>query len=114
MRIGYFPSTNTPDGYDGYTFGGKVMAEGTRPLNGNDEDSDDSETTKLPPGISTPTAASRPRSPNDITTPKARPSADARRSTATDSSRTERKTWRRPAPRRSAPGSSPSCDPRPP
>ncbi|MFX7824757.1 hypothetical protein ABTK20_20405, partial [Acinetobacter baumannii] len=45
LRVGWFASDKTPDGYDAYTFGGQAVAEGTKPMNGNDED----ETTPLPP-----------------------------------------------------------------
>jgi uncharacterized protein YfaS (alpha-2-macroglobulin family) len=45
MRIGYFGRTATPDGYDGYTFGGSAVVEGTKPLNGEGEE----EQTPLPP-----------------------------------------------------------------
>ena len=38
VRIGYFPRTTTPDGYDGYTFGGQALTEGVRASNGNDDD----------------------------------------------------------------------------
>lgn len=45
LRVGWFASDKTPDGYESYSFGGKAVAEGTKPMNGNDED----ETTPLPP-----------------------------------------------------------------
>ncbi len=45
MRIGYFGHDGTPAGYEGYTFGGKAIAEGIRPLNGDGEE----EQTPLPP-----------------------------------------------------------------
>jgi len=45
VRIGWFARTATPDGYEGYTFGGKPIAEGVKPLNGDGEE--DTET--LPP-----------------------------------------------------------------
>lgn len=38
IRVGYFPRSDTPDGYDGYTFGGQVLTEGVRAMNGNDDD----------------------------------------------------------------------------
>ncbi|WHU01745.1 MG2 domain-containing protein [Sphingomonas sp. NIBR02145] len=44
-RIGYFADFKTPDGYDGYTFGGRAMTEGTKPMNGEGED----EQVQLPP-----------------------------------------------------------------
>ncbi len=44
-RIGYFADFKTPDGYDGYSFGGRAMAEGTKPMNGEGED----EQVQLPP-----------------------------------------------------------------
>jgi uncharacterized protein YfaS (alpha-2-macroglobulin family) len=45
MRVGYFGHSAAPDGYEGYTFGGKKIAEGTKPLNA----SGDEEETALPP-----------------------------------------------------------------
>jgi uncharacterized protein YfaS (alpha-2-macroglobulin family) len=45
MRVGWFAHDGTPDGYEGYTFGGKAIVEGTKPLNGDGEE--DSAT--LPP-----------------------------------------------------------------
>uniref|UniRef100_UPI0035C954BD alpha-2-macroglobulin family protein n=1 Tax=uncultured Sphingomonas sp. TaxID=158754 RepID=UPI0035C954BD len=45
MRVGYFAHDGTPDGYEGYTFGGKAIVEGTKPLNGDGEE----EQTALPP-----------------------------------------------------------------
>ena len=41
MRVGYFGRSATPDGYDGYTFGGTEVKEGTKPLNGDGEEEDD-------------------------------------------------------------------------
>ncbi|MEG3181499.1 alpha-2-macroglobulin family protein [Sphingomonas sp. LT1P40] len=38
LRIGYYDSFPSPDGYDGYSFGGKAIAEGTKPLNGEGEE----------------------------------------------------------------------------
>lgn len=45
MRVGYFGRSATPEGYEGYTFGGTEVKEGTKPLNGDG----DEETTPLPP-----------------------------------------------------------------
>ncbi|MBN8809300.1 MAG: alpha-2-macroglobulin [Sphingomonas sp.] len=45
MRIGYFGRSATPDGYDGYTFGGADVQEGTKPLKGDGEET----ATPLPP-----------------------------------------------------------------
>ncbi|CAN5819724.1 MG2 domain-containing protein [soil metagenome] len=45
MRIGYFGRTATPDGYDGYSFGGTAIQAGTKPLDGDGEE----EQTPLPP-----------------------------------------------------------------
>ena len=45
MRVGYFGHESKPDGYEGYSFGGKTIVEGTRPLNGDGEE----EETPLPP-----------------------------------------------------------------
>jgi alpha-2-macroglobulin len=44
-RIGYFSDFATPDGYDGYSFGGAAMAEGVKPMNGEGEDAQ----VQLPP-----------------------------------------------------------------
>ncbi|PMY02528.1 hypothetical protein C1Y22_35330, partial [Pseudomonas sp. MPR-R2A5] len=51
MRIGYFAHDTKPDGYESYSFGGKVIAEGTKPLNGDGEE----EQTALPPTQTLPT-----------------------------------------------------------
>ncbi|MCW4462141.1 MG2 domain-containing protein [Sphingomonas sp. BT-65] len=45
LRVGYYDGIAAPDGYDGYSFGGKAIAEGTKPLNGEGEE----DTTTLPP-----------------------------------------------------------------
>jgi uncharacterized protein YfaS (alpha-2-macroglobulin family) len=45
LRVGYFSRTATPDGYDGYSFGGNAIQEGTKPLDGDGEE----EQTPLPP-----------------------------------------------------------------
>ncbi len=45
LRIGWFGTVPAPDGYDGYSFGGKAVAEGTKPMNGDGEE----EETPLPP-----------------------------------------------------------------
>ncbi|MES2020931.1 MAG: MG2 domain-containing protein [Pseudomonadota bacterium] len=51
MRIGYFAHDTKPDGYESYSFGGKAIAEGTKPLNGDGEE----EQTALPPTQTLPT-----------------------------------------------------------
>ncbi len=38
LRIGYYDRVKAPEGYDGYSFGGKAMTEGTKPLNGEGEE----------------------------------------------------------------------------
>ena len=35
LRIGYYEAIPRPSGYDGYSFDGKPMAEGTKPMNGD-------------------------------------------------------------------------------
>jgi uncharacterized protein YfaS (alpha-2-macroglobulin family) len=45
LRVGYFGRSSTPDGYEGYTFGGDAVSEGTKALNGEGEE----EQTPLPP-----------------------------------------------------------------
>jgi len=45
VRVGWFARSTTPDGYDGYSFGGKAIKEGLAPMNGNG----DEEETPLPP-----------------------------------------------------------------
>ncbi|TXC70431.1 alpha-2-macroglobulin [Sphingomonas ginsenosidivorax] len=45
LRVGWFAHSATPEGYDGYTFGGRAVAEGVRPLDGDGEE----EKTELPP-----------------------------------------------------------------
>jgi uncharacterized protein YfaS (alpha-2-macroglobulin family) len=45
LRVGYFGRSSTPDGYDGYSFGGNAIQEGTKPLDGDGEE----EQTALPP-----------------------------------------------------------------
>ncbi len=45
LRVGWFAHSATPEGYDGYSFGGRAVAEGVRPLNGDGEE----EKTELPP-----------------------------------------------------------------
>jgi hypothetical protein len=47
LRVGYFAGDRTPDGYDSYTFGGKAIAEGVKPMNGNGDE--DEESDNLPP-----------------------------------------------------------------
>jgi len=50
LRVGYFARTTTPDGYENYTFGGKAIQEGVKPLNGEGEEGE----TPLPPTQSLP------------------------------------------------------------
>lgn len=38
LRVGYFDGNRTPSGYEGYSFGGRAMTEGLRPLNGDEDD----------------------------------------------------------------------------
>ncbi len=38
VRIGWSARTSTPDGYEGYTFGGRKVTEGVRPLDGDGEE----------------------------------------------------------------------------
>ena len=45
LRIGYYDGISAPSGYDGYSFGGRAIAEGTKPLNGEGEE----DTVTLPP-----------------------------------------------------------------
>lgn len=45
LRVGYFGRSVTPEGYEGYTFGGNAVKEGTKPLDGDGEE----EQTPLPP-----------------------------------------------------------------
>ena len=45
LRIGWFGEVSAPDGYEGYSFGGRSLTEGVKPLNGDGED----EESPLPP-----------------------------------------------------------------
>ncbi|MEI9850208.1 MAG: hypothetical protein WDN24_04240 [Sphingomonas sp.] len=45
LRIGYFDGIATPAGYASYSFGGRAMTEGTRPMSGDGDD----EEVPLPP-----------------------------------------------------------------
>lgn len=56
LRIGYFDGIATPDGYEAYTFGGKTMTEGIKPMNGDGEDED--EQANLPPTQTLPVTLS--------------------------------------------------------
>ncbi|WBH15225.1 alpha-2-macroglobulin family protein [Sphingomonas radiodurans] len=38
VRVGWSPRTSAPDGYDNFTFGGKAVTEGVRPLDGDGEE----------------------------------------------------------------------------
>lgn len=40
LRIGYYAGLARPDGYDGYSFDGKPMVEGTKPMNGDGGEDD--------------------------------------------------------------------------
>ena len=48
VRVGYFNGSRTPAGYESYSFGGQPLVEGVKPLNGDDEEGEDSGST-LPP-----------------------------------------------------------------
>ena len=50
LRVNYTAHAATPDGYDGYTFGGRPMVEGVRPLNGDNQE----DVTPLPPAQTLP------------------------------------------------------------
>jgi uncharacterized protein YfaS (alpha-2-macroglobulin family) len=45
VRVGWFAHSATPEGYDGYTFGGAKVEEGVKPMNGDGDD----QQTPLPP-----------------------------------------------------------------
>ncbi len=45
VRVGWFGDVATPSGYEGYSFGGKPISEGVKPMNGDGEE----EQTPLPP-----------------------------------------------------------------
>ena len=45
MRVGWFAHDASPDGYDGYTFGGAAVVEGVKALNNDTDDTP----TPLPP-----------------------------------------------------------------
>lgn len=45
LRVGWFARTAPPEGYENFTFGGRAVTEGVRPLNGDGEE----ERTELPP-----------------------------------------------------------------
>ena len=45
VRVGWFAHSATPEGYDGYTFGGAKVEEGVKPMNGDGDD----QQTALPP-----------------------------------------------------------------
>ncbi|AJP73473.1 alpha-2-macroglobulin family protein [Sphingomonas hengshuiensis] len=47
LRVGYFEGFPTPSGYEAYSFGGRPLTEGVKPLNGSDET--DEQSTPLPP-----------------------------------------------------------------
>ncbi|MEZ0242699.1 MAG: MG2 domain-containing protein, partial [Sphingomonas sp.] len=47
IRVGYFDGSRTPAGYESYTFGGRPLVEGVKPLNGNGDE--DEEASTLPP-----------------------------------------------------------------
>ena len=54
LRVGYFDGLDTPAGYENFTFGGKAMTEGLRPMNGEEEE----EVTPLPPTQTLPATLS--------------------------------------------------------
>lgn len=54
LRIGYFDGLSAPAGYEQYSFGGRVLTEGTRPMNGDNEE----EETPLPPTQTLPVTLS--------------------------------------------------------
>lgn len=56
LRVGYFDGDRTPSGYEGFTFGGKAMTEGVKPMNGNGEE--DEEASTLPPTQTLPVTLS--------------------------------------------------------
>ncbi|UZK65000.1 alpha-2-macroglobulin family protein [Sphingomonas sp. M1-B02] len=47
LRVGWFEGFPTPSGYESYSFGGRPLSEGVKPLNGDSET--DEESTPLPP-----------------------------------------------------------------
>jgi hypothetical protein len=47
LRVGWFEGVETPAGYESYSFGGRALSEGVKPLNGDDET--DEESAQLPP-----------------------------------------------------------------
>ncbi|WP_404335602.1 alpha-2-macroglobulin family protein [Sphingomonas sp. MMS12-HWE2-04] len=47
MRVGWFEDVTAPEGYEGYSFGGRALTEGVKALNGSDET--DEQSTPLPP-----------------------------------------------------------------
>ncbi|WP_296217851.1 alpha-2-macroglobulin [uncultured Sphingomonas sp.] len=50
LRVGWFARSATPAGYDNFTFGGRAVIEGVRPLNGEGEE----DRTELPPTQTVP------------------------------------------------------------
>ncbi|MES2441627.1 MAG: MG2 domain-containing protein [Pseudomonadota bacterium] len=56
LRVGYFAGDRTPSGYDAYSFGGKAMAEGVVPMNGNGDE--DESSNNLPPTQTLPVTLS--------------------------------------------------------
>ncbi|HVJ00876.1 MAG TPA: alpha-2-macroglobulin family protein, partial [Sphingomonas sp.] len=47
LRIGWYEGVKAPEGYESYSFGGRALSEGVKPLNGDDET--DEQSTPLPP-----------------------------------------------------------------
>ncbi|MDQ2878498.1 MAG: MG2 domain-containing protein, partial [Pseudomonadota bacterium] len=54
LRVAYTARTTTPENYEGYTFGGKPMTVGVKPMNGEGED----DQTPLPPTQTLPATLS--------------------------------------------------------
>ena len=55
LRIGWFAGDSAPAGYEGYSFGGKAVTEGVKPMNGEGQE----EQTALPPTQTLPVTLSR-------------------------------------------------------
>ncbi|MBO9621753.1 MAG: alpha-2-macroglobulin [Sphingomonas sp.] len=47
LRVGWYEGVKAPDGYESYSFTGRALSEGVKPLNGDDET--DEQSTPLPP-----------------------------------------------------------------
>ncbi|WP_431469270.1 MG2 domain-containing protein [Sphingosinithalassobacter sp. LHW66-3] len=55
VRVGYFEGVGTPSGYESFTFGGRELREGTRPMDGEGDDRTDT----LPPTQTLPVTLGR-------------------------------------------------------